>query len=77
MSLAQHRLFKSTGAAFKEEVGVSHTQLGALWFLEQSPGAVLTNVSDELGINPSAITALIGRMEDAGLVRSEFSDSDG
>ena len=77
MSLAQHRLLKSTDAAFKEEVGVSHTQLGVLWFLEKSPGAMLKDVSDELGINPSAITALIGRMEDAGLVRREFSDDDG
>lgn len=77
MSLAEHRLLKSTDAAFKDEVGVSHTQLGVLWFLEQSPGAILKDVSDQLGINPSAITALIGRMEDAGLVRRELSDEDG
>jgi DNA-binding MarR family transcriptional regulator len=38
---------------------------------------MLKDVSDALGINPSAITALIGRMEDAGLVRREFSDNDG
>jgi DNA-binding MarR family transcriptional regulator len=72
MSLAQHRLFKSTDAAFKEEVGVSHTQLGVLWFLEQSPAAMLKDVSDALGINPSAITALIGRMEDAGWFAANF-----
>ena len=38
---------------------------------------MLKDVSDALGINPSAITAPIGRMEDAGLVRREFSDNDG
>jgi hypothetical protein len=48
MSLAQHRLFKSTDAAFKDEVGVSRTQLAVLWFFEQSPGAMLKDVSDEL-----------------------------
>jgi len=66
----------STDAAFKEEVGVSHTQLGILRFLEQPPGAMLKEVSDELGINASTITALVGRMEEAGLVRREFSDED-
>jgi DNA-binding MarR family transcriptional regulator len=33
-------------------------------------------VSDALGINASAITALIGRMEDAGLVRRQPSSAD-
>jgi len=77
MSLAQHRLTKSTDAAFREALGVSHTQLGVLWLLELRPGAMLKDISDELGINASAITALIGRMEDAGLVRRELSEADG
>lgn len=77
MSLAQHKLFKCTDSTFREALGVSHTQLGVLWLLESKPGAMLKEVSDQLGINPSAITALIGRMEDAGLVRRELSDEDG
>jgi MarR family transcriptional regulator, organic hydroperoxide resistance regulator len=77
MSLAQHRLFKFTDSTFKEALGVSHTQLGVLWMLESKPGVMLKDVSDQMGINASAITALIGRMEDAGLVRRELSDEDG
>jgi len=77
MALAEHRLMKSTDAAFKEALGVSHTQLGVLWVLEQTPGAMLKDVSDQLGINASAITGLIGRMEDAGLVRRQVSEEDG
>jgi DNA-binding MarR family transcriptional regulator len=77
MSLAQHRLFKCTDSTFREAIGVGHTQLGVLWMLESRPGAMLKDVSDQLGINASAITALIGRMEDAGLVRRELSDEDG
>jgi DNA-binding MarR family transcriptional regulator len=61
----------------KEALGVSHTQLGVLWMLESKPGVMLKDVSDQMGINASAITALIGRMEDAGLVRRELSDEDG
>ena len=77
MALAEHRLMKSTDAAFKEALGISHTQLGVLWVLEQNPGAMLKEVSDQLGINASAITGLIGRMEEAGLVRRQVSDADG
>jgi DNA-binding MarR family transcriptional regulator len=76
LSLAQHRLLKSADEAFKEASGISTTQLGVLFFLQKSPGALLKDVSDALGVNASAITALIGRMEDAGLVRREPSSDD-
>ena len=76
LSLAQHRLLKSADAAFKEAGGISMTQLGVLLFLQKSPGALLKDVSDALGVNASAITALIGRMEDAGLVRRQPSNDD-
>ena len=76
MSLAQHRLFKTCDAAFREPLGISSTHLGVLWFLEKNPGALLKDVGDALGINASAITALIGRMEEAGLVRRQPSNDD-
>lgn len=76
MSLAQHRLTKAADAAFRP-IGISGAQLGVLFLLEKNPGAMLKEVSDGLGINASAITALIGRMEDAGLVRRRPSDDDG
>ena len=77
MSLAQHRLLKHNDAAFREALGVSHTQLGVLWLLEKNPGTLLKEVSEGLGINASAITALIDRMEQAGLVRRQPSAEDG
>jgi DNA-binding MarR family transcriptional regulator len=76
LSLAQHRLLKSADLAFKEAGGISTTQLGVLFFLQKSPGALLKDVSDALGVNASAITALIGRMEDGGLVRRQPSSHD-
>jgi DNA-binding MarR family transcriptional regulator len=76
LSLAQHRLLRSADQAFKEASGISTTQLGVLFFLQKSPGALLKDVSDVLGVNASAITALIGRMEDAGLVRRQPSNDD-
>ena len=77
MSLAQHRLLKSTDSAFGRTIGVSTTQLGVLYILEKTPGALPKQVSEALGINKSAITALIDRMEEAGLVQREPSDNDG
>lgn len=77
MSLAQHRLLKSTDAAFGEALAISTTQLGVLFVLEKNPGAILKEVSEALGINKSAITALIGRMEDRELIRRAESDDDG
>ncbi len=77
MSLAQHRLLKSTDAAFGEALGITTTQLGVLFILERNPGALLKEVSEALGINKSATTALVDRMAAAGLVRRQPSDEDG
>ena len=63
--------------AFGQTLGVSTTQLGVLFILESMSGAWPKQVSEVLGVNKSAITALIGRMEEAGLVRCEPSDADG
>ena len=71
-----NRCYNCHSDAFKEAGGISTTQLGVLFFLQKSPGALLKDVSDALGVNASAITALIGRMEDAGLVRRQPSSDD-
>src|SRR5579883_1480636 len=76
MSQAQHRLKKSTDAVLKEALGISTAQLGVLFLLEKSPGAMLREVSEALGINASATTGLIGRMEEAGLVQRRPSPDD-
>lgn len=76
MSLAQHRLLKGADATFGEALGISMTQLGALFILERDAGASPKQVSETLGINKSATTMLVDRMEQAGLVRREPSDND-
>jgi MarR family transcriptional regulator, organic hydroperoxide resistance regulator len=77
MSLAQHRLLKTTDTAFGETLRITATQLGVLFILERRPGALPKEVSDALGINKSALTGLIDRMEAAGLVRRQPSSDDG
>ncbi len=76
MSLAQHRLLRHADAAFNEALGISMTQLGALFVLEKTPGAPARQVGETLGINKSAVTMLADRMEHAGLVRRAPSDED-
>ena len=76
LSLAQHRLLKSADLAFREAAGISTTQLGALFLLQKNAGALPKDLSDALGVNASAITALVARMEDAGLVRRQASRDD-
>ncbi|HYM01116.1 MAG TPA: MarR family transcriptional regulator [Blastocatellia bacterium] len=76
LSQAQHRLLKSADAGYREALGITATQLGVLFFLEKNPGALLKDVSEELKINASAITGLIGRMEEGGLVERQPSDDD-
>jgi DNA-binding MarR family transcriptional regulator len=76
LSLAQHRLLKSADVAFKDALGISTTQLGVLFLLEKSPGMLFKAVGDELGVNASAITALVARMEEASLVRRRPSSDD-
>ncbi len=77
MSLAQHRLLKSTDTAFGQTLGITTTQLGVLFILEKRPGALLKDVSEALGVNKSATTTLVDRMETAGLVRRQPSSDDG
>ena len=77
MALAQHRLLKGADAAFAETLGISMTQLGVLFILEKSPGALPKEVSDVLGVNKSAVTALVDRMRLSGLVRRQPSREDG
>ncbi len=76
MSLAQHRLKKSTDTAFKDALDISTTQLGVLFLLERR-GATAVELAEGLGVNASAITTLMRRMEKAGLIRRHSSDEDG
>jgi DNA-binding MarR family transcriptional regulator len=74
---AHNLMFKRADAVFKDALDISMTQLGVLFVLEKQPGAMLKQIGEVLGINASAITALVGRMEEAALVRRQPSAADG
>jgi len=77
LTLAQHRLLRSSDTALVQSLGISTTQLGVLFVIEASAGMLLRDVSKALGINKSATTTLVDRMEAAGLVERRPSREDG
>jgi MarR family transcriptional regulator, organic hydroperoxide resistance regulator len=75
MAQAQHRLRKTLDAELAA-LGITNAQLPVLFLLEKNPGMMLKDLSAALKINPSAITGLIDRMEEAALVRRKLSAED-
>lgn len=69
-----------TRAAEREAVlrgGVTGVQLGALFVLTARGPVLMKELAAELSINNSAITGLVSRMEEAGLVTREDDATDG
>lgn len=77
LNLAQKRLFKYVDGLCENELGASVVQLGALMYLVKSPGCLQKELAAALGLNKSAITGLINRMEKNGLVTRAVPDNDG
>lgn len=74
---AQHSLQKFTDQRLAARLDISSAQLGALFYLRKNDGCLLKELSEGLGLNNSAITGLIGRMEAQGLVARQPCDRDG
>jgi MarR family transcriptional regulator, organic hydroperoxide resistance regulator len=67
-----------TRAAERHAVpGVTGVQLGALFVLASRGAILMKDLAEELAINNSAITGLISRMEEAGLVTRDADERDG
>lgn len=74
---AQHALQKYSEQHLGEQLGVTPAQLGALFFLRKAEGCQLKELSRGLGLNNSAITGLVNRMEAQGLVERRPCEADG
>ena len=76
LNLARHRVHKHTDRVAQEELGVTNTQLGALFVIGSQPGISQRELARTLGINDSAITALVRRMSEAELLERVPSPDD-
>lgn len=77
LNQAQHLLSKIVDAECDRAFGIKTAQLGAIYFLLNHDGCMLKEISAGLGLNNSAITTLIDRMEKGGLVTRESCSIDG
>lgn len=74
---SRHALLKWADALLMETLSVTTAQLVALFLLEKEDGCLLKELSRGLGLNNSAITGLVTRMEKSGLIEKRSCDLDG
>jgi MarR family transcriptional regulator, organic hydroperoxide resistance regulator len=77
LNMAQHLLSKRVDSELASSLGIKTVQLGAVFFLLEHDGCMLKELSAGLGLNNSAITTLVTRMEEAGLLSRESCSVDG
>ncbi|MFO0677353.1 MAG: MarR family transcriptional regulator [Polyangiaceae bacterium] len=71
LARAQRAVATFANARAVAELGVTSTQLGALYLVARSPGVSMSEVAKELDVRKSAMSGVVGRLEDAGLLRKE------
>nr|WP_233410893.1 MarR family transcriptional regulator [Rugamonas sp. CCM 8940] len=70
-------MFRSADRLFTEELKVSGTQVVALFAIKEHPDCQLKDLAQLLQLQNSAISGLVGRMEENGLVHKTPSSTDG
>ncbi len=73
---ARHRLMTRLDQALIETAGITAAQSGALYYLKEHDGCLFTELSSALGLDKSAITGLVDRLESKGLVERRPSPDD-
>ena len=77
MNRAQHKMFKFADIESENRIGLSVTQSAALMFISKNEGCLQKSLSDATGLNQSAVTGLIGRMNKNGLIERKPCSEDG
>lgn len=73
---AHRALFAHVNARTYEALGVSSAQLAALYYLAKHDGCSPSEIADMLDLNKSAVSAMVRRMERAGVVRRAANPRD-
>ncbi|MDC2954657.1 MULTISPECIES: MarR family winged helix-turn-helix transcriptional regulator [Streptomyces] len=72
---AAHRLRTAVDRRCLAVAGVTTAQVGALFAVQDRPGATQQELAGELGLRESAVTALVGRLTMAGLLSKQAHPS--
>lgn len=68
---AHTALFRAADHSMRSAEGITAAQSTVLFLLSENDGQKISDIAKRLGMSKSSLTALIGRMEYAGLVRRE------
>ena len=74
---SRHVLLKWADNILTENLSITTSQLVALFILQNANGCLLKELSRNLGLNNSAITGLVSRMEKGGLIKKRSCEMDG
>ena len=74
---SRHVLLKWADNYLMETLSITTSQLVALFILGNDDGCLLKDLSRGLGLNNSAITGLVSRMEKGGLIEKRSCELDG
>ncbi|MEO9636030.1 MAG: MarR family transcriptional regulator [Parasphingorhabdus sp.] len=77
LQIAAHALKKSSDRRMLEVAGVTTAQMSALAIIASEEATTQTRLAKELGLNDSAITAMMRRLIDLNLVERVRDDNDG
>ena len=75
--MAQHRMFTFADARCEQHLDISVTQAAALMFIAKNEACLQKELSKALGLNNSAVTGLVGRMNKNGLIVRKSCEEDG
>lgn len=77
LQTAAHRLKARADRESEATVGVSAAQAAVLFVIAQEPGVAQRRVAEQLMLNESAVTAMVGRLIERNLVTRTSSPDDG
>lgn len=77
LQTAAHRLKTRADRDSQGVAGVSAAQAAVMFVIQREGGATQRRVAEQLKLNESAVTAMVGRLMDAGLVDRAPSATDG
>lgn len=73
---AHHKLFSQADKICLDQLGVTSVQLSALFFLSKHDGCQAKELGKGLSLNNSAITGLLNRLNNLGLIKKTTSSAD-
>ncbi|WP_165857233.1 MarR family winged helix-turn-helix transcriptional regulator [Marinobacter sp. JSM 1782161] len=76
LNMARQRVYNVADQRTESALGISVTQLGALFLIGENEGCLLKEVARGLHLNNSALTGLTGRMAQNGLIERRPCEQD-